>query len=564
MKKADCGVTKFVKALSLTATICTVIMWIFLWIMSAIPGDSSADMSNGLLSALDSLFNVSEKVTRNSGTKTIRLSTKDKKDYYFKDETVQLKVTCYPSTTTDTEVTYSSNSKGMATVDENGLVTFGSKSGTVTITAKLKSDETIKYATNFTCYGENMFEEGHEERLTINLYDSSYTELSDEDELSPGSMYYIGLNSRKTYYGSASYSLSDDSVAYIVDGIIYPLKAGTATLTAVVTDGESEATLTLPITVAESDYVPISTIKFNDIAITDRSKASYMSFIEIEEGRRKDDYACTVTIADSRIVSVDQTILKGLKVGETTLTFTSVFNPDVVVEVPIKINYRAISSLKIVGNDYVVPGSETTYTESSTLLRGYTSTLTWSVVSGNATITDDGVLTCNFYGTVVIRCESSIDSSLVAEKTITVSMFTTASGFVRKILGHMGLSAVLGVGIFATLLLLSKRKKMCLLSPVLCFIYAGGSELIQSVVPGRSCKLNDVFIDFMGCLIGIAVAIILFALLILIWHIASKGGCKKLVYRLKHMNRTNIFKKAAETDIVLEEAAAAENLKKTD
>ena len=44
---------------------------------------------------------------------------------------------------------------------------------------------------------------------------------------------------------------------------------------------------------------------------------------------------------------------------------------------------------------------------------------------------------------------------------------------------------------------------VCLLSILICIIYAISDELHQSFVPGRSCQLVDVTIDFIGALTGI-------------------------------------------------------------
>lgn len=94
---------------------------------------------------------------------------------------------------------------------------------------------------------------------------------------------------------------------------------------------------------------------------------------------------------------------------------------------------------------------------------------------------------------------------------------------VRKFMGHGGLSALLGFGIFGTLFLLCKRKWGCaLFSAPLAFVYAGISEGIQYFTPGRFCTITDVLIDFIGALIGMGVAIVLVALVLGIWRLASK------------------------------------------
>lgn len=57
---------------------------------------------------------------------------------------------------------------------------------------------------------------------------------------------------------------------------------------------------------------------------------------------------------------------------------------------------------------------------------------------------------------------------------------------------------------------ISKFKFSYLISSVICLAYAVSDEIHQYFVPGRSCELRDVFIDFSGSVLGIIlIAIIL-------------------------------------------------------
>lgn len=74
---------------------------------------------------------------------------------------------------------------------------------------------------------------------------------------------------------------------------------------------------------------------------------------------------------------------------------------------------------------------------------------------------------------------------------------------VRK-LAHFSIYTVLG---FLSLLAFSNKKfsikVKLLLSAIICLTYAISDEIHQYFVPGRSCQLRDVLIDFCGSLFGI-------------------------------------------------------------
>lgn len=179
----------------------------------------------------------------------------------------------------------------------------------------------------------------------------------------------------------------------------------------------------------------------------------------------------------------------------------------------------------------------------------YEKDVKWEVVSGNATITQNGVLVAKTYGKVVIRCTSTLDPTLSVEKNIDVKLFSNTYEMVRKFMGHGGLSALLGFGIFGTLFLLCKRKWGCaLFSAPLAFVYAGISEGIQYFTPGRFCTITDVLIDFIGALIGMGVAIVLVALVLGIWRLASKKSFDTLAYAYKILDFKTLFKKTYKFD----------------
>ena len=87
-----------------------------------------------------------------------------------------------------------------------------------------------------------------------------------------------------------------------------------------------------------------------------------------------------------------------------------------------------------------------------------------------------------------------------------------------------------------------------LFSAPLAFVYAGISEGIQYFTPGRFCTITDVLIDFIGASIGMGVAIVLVALVLGIWRLASKKSFDTLAYAYKILDFKTLFKKTYKFD----------------
>ena len=75
--------------------------------------------------------------------------------------------------------------------------------------------------------------------------------------------------------------------------------------------------------------------------------------------------------------------------------------------------------------------------------------------------------------------------------------------FVRKT-AHFSIYAVMGFFSFIAFRQYDKVPKKQLFAAILCLVYSISDEIHQSFIPGRSCELRDVFIDFSGAVTGIA------------------------------------------------------------
>lgn len=103
---------------------------------------------------------------------------------------------------------------------------------------------------------------------------------------------------------------------------------------------------------------------------------------------------------------------------------------------------------------------------------------------------------------------SNFDSLNNTDQTLLLSKCQFA---VRKA-AHFSVYGFLGILTF-TAVRISKFRFCYIAAPLICLAYASSDELHQYFVPGRSCELRDVCIDFSGSLCGMLAVIIVTVLL---------------------------------------------------
>lgn len=74
--------------------------------------------------------------------------------------------------------------------------------------------------------------------------------------------------------------------------------------------------------------------------------------------------------------------------------------------------------------------------------------------------------------------------------------------FIVRKTAHFTVYAVLGI-LSYTAVRISKFKFPNLIASIICLTYAASDEIHQYFVPGRSCELRDICIDFTGSVAGI-------------------------------------------------------------
>ena len=98
--------------------------------------------------------------------------------------------------------------------------------------------------------------------------------------------------------------------------------------------------------------------------------------------------------------------------------------------------------------------------------------------------------------------ESSNQSNFIVEIIANIFNITnthTLSIIIRK-LAHYTEYLILGILVIN---LNNNKSKSIYLSIIICLLYAISDEFHQSFVPGRSCQILDIAIDFLGSLTGI-------------------------------------------------------------
>ncbi len=513
------------------ALVCTLVLWAGLWIASATPGTESGSSTQFVTDKIDSKYDVSSKFDAKVVTQNITLERTGTERFYA-DQSEQLKLTFSPQNTLDKEVYFESEDEKIATVDSNGVVTCHSW-GSTFIYVYLKSNPSLYNFVQIDCYGKNP------QNIENNV-------ISLPETIKRGKYAVARINDGDTSHNCATFTSSDDSVAAVNDGLVYGVSAGEATITATFDCGKSVST-TVSVEDNPNFVMPQKIIFKQNPTLIHQQTQTISDLIErVEPQGASADFI--VTSNGDNSVSILSNGIYVSKTGTVVLTYTSAYNPSLSESVTVTLQKNPPTQLRISGKDVITPHSTAVY-KAAHMPTAYASDVKWEVVSGKATITPKGALVAQTYGKVVIRCTSTIDPTIYVEKTVEVKLFSNTYEMVRKFMGHGGLSALLGFGIVGTLFLLCKRKWGCaVLSAPLCFIYAGVSEGIQYFTPGRFCAITDVLIDFIGCLIGMVVAIVLVAVVLVIWRLANKQSFSALAYAYSNLNFGNLLKKTYKFD----------------
>ena len=164
-------------------------------------------------------------------------------------ETITLSTSILPTNATNQTVTWKSSDNDVATVDENGLVTFHAKTGEVTITATA-NDGSDKYAEcTVTCNATSV------ESVSITAPENTSGKDGETIQMSANISPTTATNKAVTWKSS------DDDVATVDnEGLVtFHAKTGDETITVTTKDGEKTATCTVTCNVTPVESVTIPT-----------------------------------------------------------------------------------------------------------------------------------------------------------------------------------------------------------------------------------------------------------------------------------------------------------------
>lgn len=545
MKRRELVYFKRLQRLATMAVFLTTLLLIYLFLSSFISGAVSGSDTQKVMGMLVSIFGQDAKGEEPSSvTASVE---KSKTVYRYDGDTAKINVNFLPSGAKTYPVSYESSDLSVASVDNDGIVTYHAL-GTAKITVTASAENALSCSFNVYSQGANP------------LDGSANVSLKELNPAVGGTSAFV-VNGGATSAQTAKYTSLNDDVVTVIDSVAYFLKEGTATLRATF---ENETYRDFQVNVRKNDsmvYLTDFTVEENTTFLSGKriDAKSLISAYKPDNAIKR----FIVTSDNSDVVKVEGQNLVMKDRGTANVTFTSVFDKNFSKSVQVTVEKTMPTSFEITASDTVnINGTIKLTVKHSPV--DYPDDAVWTVVNGFGEITDGNKLKAVFFGKITVRCQSTLNPDLTAEKVISVKLYSDFYSFVRKILGHFSLFALLGLGVWGSLFLLTNPKYSVVLAPGVCFILAALCEMFQACTPGRYFTIGDVFINFFGTLTGITIGIIVVTLFCVIMRLVSKSSFKKLkeayswttIYTVFGKLKSKSQKPAAAKNLTLEHTAA--------
>ena len=465
----------------------------------------------------------------------------------------QITRTFKPYNATDTAVEYYTTDNDIVTLNPSGekLSVVGMKTGVATIYAKNKLSGLIS-----SCEVEVV------DTVAPTQYEISASKYSVElgnfsdiiFDIDGGPLGHKELYNFR-YYDTRllDYVSSDESVAIVENGVIYPKSIGTTTITV------SNGTITKEIGIEVVDGEPIK--PYTDLKIGGSTFCYANDFIN-----NKNNFQLTVsngeTVLDPEsfiwetsnelLARVDRHgVLRGFRKStfvdeEVTVRATSKITKQVVEynvvvkeELPDRLSFNIIANNK----DNWNPGIYTGCIGDKTIVKFYpqptptnkdmvVTSSDESIISvtnqgsqASLNLNNTGTATISFYCVINPAVSGSVKITVLNAGAMNSNDIANAGSSMRKIVGHAGLFMITQIFTFIAFYMFLHKNKMWTYLSLSVFsglLLANISELIEYYVPLRTGTIKDVFIDFAGVVVGAIICAAVFLLRKLIKYKKSK------------------------------------------
>lgn len=537
------------RTITLASLIISVILALLIIIEAAMPGELSAKQSNFLSDILTSLRK------ENSASTPPELTDVELSDMYgFAGESEPVSLRCYPGGATKTSLTFTSSDEDVATVSDDGTVFFH-RYGKAEITAFSNANKDIYSTAKITCYGSNprfisqirtenyVFRQGT--RSLLRLYDQN-------GERVDASVFDIVSD--------------DESVLRFSDSSVIAIKGGLAAVTFSHPQSGFSQRIAFSVDDDSSFGVPQS-FAFSTSEITLQCGDEFdldelLTDVTPKGANTLYDIVCTPLENDGILEWTTANRYMAIRSGKMKITISSCFNQACAATLIVNVEEPKPTRLRIVRSDtsFVIGNKYTLHAYNG---YDYSKKVKWQIISGNAVVSENGVITSNRLGKVVIRVTSLLNPSVSADMEVEFVLFKNFKTFVRAFFGHFMLFTLFGIFLSTFLFLVSKPRGSYPISGVIIGLaLAVISELLQlpSVNTGRGASIRDVLTDLIGLVLGIVITSTILLLYTLIKKKTAANNFRLLQDVLSGLRIDTVFKRTAKHIIVYSDVYVRQKL----
>ncbi len=551
----------FWRLLGILALVCTIFMVLLLCYEALKPGEASSDTSGEVEDTIKDI--IPDIPDNEQNYELVSIRCKQSGSSRPIGEKLQLTFVYTPSQATNKDLSFSSANPNIASVDENGVVTFNAY-GECKITATSKANPSIKTTFKVVCSGvpagdiSNIYPTFSDKTgapANYEVPEGTYSYICFRDEQGQ----VVSVDTLKIVCHDSTILRMSDTKHFVA------IKPGTARVT--ITNKKTNQTKDITITVTQSDdFSAPELFEFSENVLYIDKNTTFdprdnISHV-LPDGATFDKRFCSISCSDSSLFDVAVDTYTAVQLGEAYFQITSYATGEVsmfrvVVVEPLP------NELSIIGNDRIVRDKEYSYTAFDG--ERDCDKVIWSVVKGGATITQDGALVASKLGNVVIRATSTQDESIYVDMQVRVSLFENFHSFVRKFFGHFSAFAILGVGFTVTYFVLGGRTRK--LSPIFAFlssaIVAAITEVLQMPIftQNRGPSVKDVFIDSGGAACGVLATVVIILLYFLIVKLISKRKYEQIKLVISKLSFKTMFAPAKKLFADIAEETTADNKK---